>query len=475
MKLGRVLAGLGGDLGSQQVGDQTILIGGPHAAVLAQEAHAGALLAAEGDFAAEQRVHEPLEAHRHFDDLRVDRCGHAVDQGRGDQRLAHGCALRPARTVAAEQVLHAHGDVVVRVHHAPVRADDAVTVGVRVGAADQIVLVPSAGVELVDQALHGVRGRRVHADLAVVVDGHEAPGRVDLRTHHADVQAVLLVDERPVVHGSAAERIDAQTHAGVADHVEVDDVLQVVHVVLAEVEALDVLGLDGLLVGHTLDGLEVAEQLVGASGDGIGGLGRSRAAGDGVVLEATVGGRVVGRRDDDAVGEALALEALGAVGRTVVGQDGLGDHRGGHEVVTGIDAYVHAVGDEHLDGGLLGRAGQRVGVGAEVQRAGDAGLLAVFGDGLGDGDDVGLVERGLQRRSAVAGGAEDDTLLGDFGIGDEVIVLADNLIDINQICWGGGLTRIVCYHVPYSATFFATLGTLMLRVVNFCANRVPVV
>ena len=170
------------------------------------------------------------------------------------------------------------------------------------------------------------------------------------------------------------------------------------------------------------------------------------AAGDGVVLEAAVGGRVVGRRDDDAVGEALALEALGAVGRTVVGQDGLGDHRGGHEVVTGIDAYVHAVGDEHLDGGLLGRAGQRVGVGAEVQRAGDAGLLAVFGDGLGDGDDVGLVERGLQGRSAVAGGAEDDTLLGDFRIGDEVIVFADNLIDINQICWGGGLTRIVCYH-----------------------------
>ena len=90
----------------------------------------------------------------------------------------------------------------------------------------------------------------------------------------------------------------------------------------------------------------------------------------------------MGRRDDDAVGEALALEALGAVGRTVVGQDGLGDHRGGHEVVTGVDAHVHAVGDEHLDGGLLGRAGQRVGVGAEVQRAGDTGLLAVFGDGL---------------------------------------------------------------------------------------------
>ena len=58
----------------------------------------------------------------------------------------------------------------------------------------------------------------------------------------------------------------------------------------------------------------------------------------------------------------------------------------------------------------------------------------------------------------MAGGAEDDTLLGDFGIGDEVIVFADNLIDIDQICWGGGLTRIVCYHAPYSATFFRHVG-----------------
>ena len=301
MQLGRVLTGLGGDFSGQQVGNQAVLIGGPHAAILAQEAHAGALLAAERNLAAEQRVDEPLEAHRHLQHLRVDRRGYAVDQGRGNQRLAHGCTLGPAWTVASEQVLHAHGDVVVRVHHAPVRADDTVTIGIGIGAADQVVLVPSATVELVNQALHGIRGRGVHTDLAVVIDGHEAPGRVDLRAHHANVQAVLLIDERPVVHGSAAKRVDAQTYAGRTNHVKVDDVLQVVHVVLAEVEALDVLGLDGLLVRHALDVLVVGKQLVGAGGDGVGGFGRSRAAGDGVVLEAAVGGRVVGRRDDDAV------------------------------------------------------------------------------------------------------------------------------------------------------------------------------
>ena len=279
-----------------------------------------------------------------------------------------------------------------------------------------------------------------------MVDGHEAPGRVDLRTHHVDGQVVLLVHQRPVVDRSAAERVDAQAYAGGADHVEVDDVLQIGHIVLTEVETLNQIGLDGLLVGHTLDGLEVAEQLVGASGDGIGGLGRSRAAGDGVVLEATVGGRVVGRRDDDAVGEALALEALGAVGRTVVGQDGLGHDRGRGEVVTRIDAHGHAVGDEHFDGGLPSRLGQGVGVAADVQRAGDAGLLAVFGDGLRDGHDVGLVERGLQGRTTVSGSAEGDALLRNVRVGDDVIVLSNDLVDIDQICWGGGHSRIFCNH-----------------------------
>ena len=121
MQLGRVLAGLGGDFRSQQVRDQTILIGGPHAAVLAQEAHAGALFAAEGDLALEQRVNEPRsrpEPQRAWRRWKRPR----GRSGGGHQRLADAGAFRPARAVAAEQVLYAHGDVVVRVHHAPVRA-----------------------------------------------------------------------------------------------------------------------------------------------------------------------------------------------------------------------------------------------------------------------------------------------------------------------------------------------------------------
>ena len=74
----------------------------------------------------------------------------------------------------------------------------------------------------------------------------------------------------PVVDRSAAERVDAQAHAGGADHVEVDDVLQIGHIVLTEVETLNQIGLDGLLERHALDVPEIAEQLVGAVGDGVG-------------------------------------------------------------------------------------------------------------------------------------------------------------------------------------------------------------
>ena len=71
---------------------------------------------------------------------------------------------------------------------------------------------------------HGVRARAVHADLAVVIDGHEREGRIERRIDDRDVQAVDGVDRLPVGHGRAAERIDAELQAGGANRVHVDDV-----------------------------------------------------------------------------------------------------------------------------------------------------------------------------------------------------------------------------------------------------------
>src|SRR5690606_23897083 len=58
---GRVPGG-GDDLRGEQGEQDAVLVGRPHAAVLAQERRAGRLLAAEAHRAVEQPRHEPLEA-----------------------------------------------------------------------------------------------------------------------------------------------------------------------------------------------------------------------------------------------------------------------------------------------------------------------------------------------------------------------------------------------------------------------------
>ncbi|GCC46994.1 hypothetical protein chiPu_0031307, partial [Chiloscyllium punctatum] len=59
---------------------------------------------------------------------------------------------------------------------------------------------------------------------------------------------------------------------------------------------------------------------------------------------------------------------------------------------------------------------QRMGVDADEQRPGQALLAAVIADRLRGGEDVVLVERILQRRAAMARGAERNPLGGIAGV-----------------------------------------------------------
>src|SRR5262249_29114421 len=71
--------------------------------------------------------------------------------------------------------------------------DDAVPVGVRIVGKGDAILMPEA-----HEPRHRVRTRRIHADLAVVVDRHEREGRVDGRVRDHDVQVINGVDRLPV-------------------------------------------------------------------------------------------------------------------------------------------------------------------------------------------------------------------------------------------------------------------------------------
>ena len=74
---------------------------------------------------------------------------------------------------------------------------------------------------------HRVRTRTIHADFAVVIDGHERKRRIELRVDDVDVEIVDVVDRFPVRQRRAAERIDAELEVRGADRIHVDDVLQV--------------------------------------------------------------------------------------------------------------------------------------------------------------------------------------------------------------------------------------------------------
>src|SRR5690606_10398459 len=160
VRTARIAAGARRHFGREQVEDDAVLVGGPNAAVPAQEGGAGAFFASEQKRAVEQTVDEPLEAHRHLDAAAAGRHHHLVDHAAGHQRFAHA---RPRWKLGPvlEQVARAHRKVVIRIEQT-VLGDDAVAVVVGVVPKGDIVPLPEG-----DQAGHGVRRRTIHADFPV--------------------------------------------------------------------------------------------------------------------------------------------------------------------------------------------------------------------------------------------------------------------------------------------------------------------
>ncbi len=434
VQLRRRLAGHREDLRGEQRQDNAVLVGRPHRAVLAQERGPRALLAAEADGAGEQAGDEVLEAHRHLDQV-ASHGGHdAVDERGGDQGLTNGCLGTPARAVR-EQILDGDGQEVIRVHQT-VGRDDAVPIRVRVVAGRDVVGSVALRVRghRLAQRRHRVRGGTIHADLAVPVQRHERPRRIDLGVDDGEVQAVALTDGRPVVDGRAAQRIGADAHAGRPDRINVDDLVQLRHVVIQVVEGGDVRIVEQIGAGDAGNVLPLpgVEELVGARRDPAGRVGVGRPAVRRIVLEAAVARRVVARGDDDAVGQAIPGGAQSG-GRAVSTQDGDRD-RGGRRVgAARVDARVDARRCKDLQGGAPRGFAQGVRVATDEQGAVDSLGSAVLDDRGGDGDDVGLVELAVQRGSAVTRGAEGDALTDVGRVGRDVVVGGDDIVDVDEV------------------------------------------
>jgi len=137
--------------------------------------------------------------------------------------------------------------------------DDTVAVGVGIGGEHDAKPILEA-----NEPGHGIRARRVHADLAVMVDGHEGEARVDDRIDDGDVESIEGIDGLPVVSGGAAERVDRERQAGPANGVHVEDVAQIVDVGQDEVLLMSARRRDGGRERHAFHaGVAVPQQRVG--------------------------------------------------------------------------------------------------------------------------------------------------------------------------------------------------------------------
>ena len=174
--------------------------------------------------------------------------------------------------------------------------------------------------------------------------------------------------------------------------------------------------LAGALIRHPRNTLHAGFH-IGVRGlfDLAGHVGIGRAAMRRIVFVAAILGRIVRRRDDDAVGEP-ACPAL------VVAQDRMRDDGGRRVAAARVDHDVDAVRGKYLHRAGQRRLGQRMGIDADEQRPGQSGFAAVIADRLRRRQDVVFVEGIFQRRAAVTRCAEGNALggIGRIGLGGKI-------------------------------------------------------
>ena len=171
-------------------------------------------------------------------------------------------------------------------------------------------------------------------------------------------------------------------------------------------------------------------------------VGVGRAAMRRVVFVAAVFGRIMRRRDHDAIGEAGGPSL-------VVAQDRMRDDWGRRVSAAIVDHDLDAVGGKHLDRTRQRRLGQSVGVYSNEQRTGEADVAAVVADRLRRRQDMVLVEGVPQRRAAMARGSEGNALGGVGRVGFARKISRDQPWHIGE---SGGIdrlagSRILCSHV----------------------------
>ena len=264
-----------------------------------------------------------------------------------------------------------------------------------------------------------------------MIHRHEAELRINFGVHHGEVQAVTLLHRLPVLQRSAAQRINADAYACRANRVQVNHLAERIHIGRDEIVEVRVAGLDRRFVGLPANVLVAATQeFVCPSLHPVGDVRVRRAAVGRIIFEPAILRRIVRWRDDESVAESVLAPAI-------VGEDRVGDGRGGRKTIVALDKCFHAVGREDFERGALRGRGRGVRILAHEQRPADAFALAVFADGLRDRENVRLGERAVERRAAMPARAKADELVRIGEVGGALVVITFELRGVNEQRSGG--------------------------------------
>jgi len=116
----------------------------------------------------------------------------AIDHAAAHERFPDR-AVRPPFRPVRQQIVDRDGEVIVRLHQAGGRCDDAVPIRIRVIGECEAILVLQA-----DKPRHRVGARTIHPDLAVMIDCHERKRGVEHRVDDGNVQSVDVINRRPI-------------------------------------------------------------------------------------------------------------------------------------------------------------------------------------------------------------------------------------------------------------------------------------
>src|ERR1035437_1762880 len=82
----------------------------------------------------------------------------------------------------------------------------------------------------IDQFLHGIWRRWIHAYLAIPVNGHKPEGWVNLFVDNGKIQFVMFSDRLPVMYPCASERINTYFDVGIPDNIHINHFSKIIYI-----------------------------------------------------------------------------------------------------------------------------------------------------------------------------------------------------------------------------------------------------